>query len=159
MERNQLVIYNVHKEVAIDVFYGRKNIFIGSEGILNDEDKLLFHVKHNWFYRTGEEEPSEKVCLNHENGMHLRVGEFTLLLLNDMLLETSYKDTVPQTDLVYLYNISFLSEEIIADFTNRNVRVIMGDSLGWKLKKYLISKIEPDNLHQLKEDGAFIQAF
>ena len=52
---NEIVIYNIKDEIAIDIYYGNKNLFLASEDLFKNEDKLLFHIQHYWFYKSGNE--------------------------------------------------------------------------------------------------------
>ena len=68
---NKLFVYNIKDEVAIDIFKGSENRFYCSDELFNNEQKLLFHVMHNWFYRTGREYPTA-----HSNSAHLQFLHF-----------------------------------------------------------------------------------
>ena len=46
---NRLVIYNVPNHFGMDLINGSNHYFIGDSVLINDSDKLLFYVKHNWF--------------------------------------------------------------------------------------------------------------
>ena len=46
---NRLVIYNVPNHFGMDLINGSNHYFIGDSVLINDPDKLLFYVKHNWF--------------------------------------------------------------------------------------------------------------
>ena len=62
-------------------FHGRTNVFMADSTLLQDEDKLLFHVKHNWFFRSGKEDATEVKPLN-SNLQVIRFGEKKLLFLS-----------------------------------------------------------------------------
>lgn len=151
--QNQVVIYNVNKSVAIDFFYGRDNRFFADEALYLDEDKLLFHVKHNWFYRTGKENPSSFVPLSEEKDL-MRFGNELLFLCSDENL-----DSIPQTSLVYLQNISFIPNYLMSDFKSRQVKLVIGEGVPYSTVNYLRKNLMEDQIHELKNDGAFIQSF
>lgn len=146
---DQLVIYNVNKSLAIDLFYGRNNTFIADQELIVDQDKLLFHVQHNWFYRTGMEEANQVVPFTESNAV-ITVGKQTLYVINNAL-----SDSIPKTDLVYLEMIDFVPAEIIADWKARKTKIILGNSLKNGVRSYLLKNIEAEQVHNLREDGAF----
>jgi competence protein ComEC len=47
--QNKLVIYSIPKTRAIDVICGKENVLITDSALANDQNSLLFHVKHNWW--------------------------------------------------------------------------------------------------------------
>lgn len=150
---NQLVIYNVNNATAIDVFYGGKNIFIADEALLMDEDKLLFHVKHNWFFRSGNEQPFQ--ALSYQVGQDIiRFGDETLLIL-----DAEKRTLIPKASVVYVQNTGYLDAAIIDDLAQRNVPVIVGNGVSYKLVNMLTQKLGTDQVHELDQEGAFILSF
>ncbi|MFT5822770.1 MAG: competence protein ComEC [Crocinitomix sp.] len=150
---NQLVIYNVNKATAVDLFYGGKNVFIADQKLIEDDDKLLFHVKHNWFYRSGNEYAYKTVQLNDS----LQLLSFQNKTLFRM--DSTVKDKIPKTDFVLLENIAYLDSRVVADFANRNVSIVLGQGIAYRLKYFIEDRILPRNLHDLKAKGAFIVNF
>ncbi len=146
---NRLVIYNVNKSLAIDLFYGRKNTFIADENLVADEDKLLFHVQHNWFFRTGLEQAHKVIPIVQSNPV-IQVGKETLCIINSPLL-----DSIPKTDIVYLYGIDFVPNNLSDDWKTRKTTIILGNSLKRGVKNYLIKTIDSNQLFNLDEQGAY----
>jgi len=84
-EKNEVVVYNIKDEVAIDVFYGDKNLFLSSDSLINNEDKLLFNIKHYWFYKTVKEFPVYwKDVANFKNSI-LKLKTKTVSICNKIL--------------------------------------------------------------------------
>lgn len=50
-EANQrkLIVYNVSKTSAYDFIDGRVHLLLTDSSLINDENKLLFHIRHNWW--------------------------------------------------------------------------------------------------------------
>ena len=47
--RNRLIVYNVNKCTAIEFVSGKQSYFIADSSLTDDQSKLLFHIKHNWW--------------------------------------------------------------------------------------------------------------
>lgn len=150
---NQLVIYSVNKSIAIDVFYGGKNIFIADEELLADEDKLLFHIKHNWFFRSGNEQPFKALPYQADKGL-IRFGNETLLIL-----DTEKRTLIPKSSLVFVQNTKYVDTAIMDDWVERNVPVIVGDGVGYNLITLLNQKLGEGQVHELDKEGAFVRSF
>lgn len=154
--QRQLVVYNVNESTAIDVFNGRTNAFISDSTLMADEEKLLFHVKHNWFYKTGQEQPVAYYNLNEKP--LIKFGSETLLFLSDAFIK-KHPVQLPKTDFIYLYEIDYLPKKIIDYLVVENKYVILGKGVGYKLSELIRTSISPINLHELREEGAFQRYF
>ena len=150
---NQFVIYNVNKATAVDLFYGGKNIFIANESLIDDPDKLLFHVKHNWFYRSGSEHAYQTIPLDS----NLRLINFQNRIFFRM--DSTVTNNFPNADLVLLENIDFIDNRVVDSFIEQGVMVVIGTRVAYSLKNYLIRKLPSFNLHVLKTEGAFEVSF
>ncbi|MBL0046529.1 MAG: ComEC family competence protein [Bacteroidetes bacterium] len=49
LQQEKWVIYNVKNHSAIDFITGDKNYFFADNALLQNEGRMLFHVKHNWW--------------------------------------------------------------------------------------------------------------
>jgi len=47
--QRMLVVYNVKNTSAVDFVNGQNSLFIAESELLNDPQKMLFHIKHNWW--------------------------------------------------------------------------------------------------------------
>ncbi|MBD3637358.1 MAG: ComEC family competence protein [Crocinitomicaceae bacterium] len=149
---NVLYIYNIQDELAIDVFYGQKNIFFSSEELQKDEEKLLFHVKHNWFYRNGNEEPTK--WQNIFDKPFIQVGKHTFGLLSDAKLN-DYRRSIPITDYLILHDIEFVDEFVLQAIEDQNITLILAGGVGYKLKNFVKSIVKDSRIIDLNEKGAF----
>lgn len=150
---NQLVVYNVNDDVAIDLFNGRANYFMATKDLMQDEDKLLFHVKHNWFYRTGSENPTKALVLTNENSV-INFHSAVLWLCSD-----SFVDSIPISDFVYLRQSNYFSKEFVEGLKTSQAFVILGDGIGYKARNFISAQLEPGCIHDLKAAGAFTYAY
>lgn len=49
MQQRKLIVYSVPKTTAIDFICGTDHVFIADSALLHDHDRMLFHIKHNWW--------------------------------------------------------------------------------------------------------------
>lgn len=147
---NQLVVYNIDDAIAIDVFEGQFNTFSANQTLLNDNDKLSFHVKPNWNYRKGSNEPNKSIVLDQKSTV-FEVNDRKYLILNG-----DNHDSLPKTETVILSNCSYLAEEIVDDFAQRKVQVIIGDNVTYQLRNFLKKRLIETPPYLLKEEGAYI---
>lgn len=47
--QQKLIVYNIANESAIDLIDGEHGVLLASNKLLQNEAKLLFHIKHNWW--------------------------------------------------------------------------------------------------------------
>lgn len=149
---NVMYVYNINDEVAIDVFYGRNNQFYSSQDLIENEEKLLFHVKHNWFYRTGQEDPTEWINLNESEV--IQFGNNQLFMMDDTFLENESLE-IPKTNFVLLHHLTFIPEEILRHFISEQTQVILGPKIKYKVKKFITLILPLEQIHDLSETGAF----
>ena len=150
-DENVLYVYNINDELAIDVFYGQDNIFYSSEELMEDEEKLLFHVKHNWFYRTGQETPTEWKNIDKVGFIEAGIGTFALL---DSNYHKVYQDSIPNVDYFILHDIEFVSNDILDQAVEQESTLILSAGVGYKTKNFINQK-EGLQIFDLKEEGAF----
>lgn len=151
---NELVVYNINNGLALDVFYGCSNLFIADSSLIKDEDKLLFHVKHNWFYHTGNEKASSQLAFEHIGDRILKVGEESMFFLTQKL-----PDSIPITDYCYLHAINYLPDSLIETIVFNRSKLIIGDNVGWGIQERISAKVPEDLVHNLSEDGSFAFTF
>lgn len=48
IQQQKIIVYSVKNHSAIDLVYGNENIFISDSLLQSDEQKMLFHIRHNW---------------------------------------------------------------------------------------------------------------
>lgn len=149
-QSNQLVIYNIDDAVAIDVFEGQYNTFRANQTLFNDKDKLTFHVKPNWNYRKGSNAPNKSIILDEKSTV-FEVNKRKYLILNG-----DNQDSLPKTETVILYNCTYLAKEIVDDFAQRKVQVIIGDNVSYQLTDFLKKRLIDVPPYLLKEEGAYI---
>ena len=59
---------NITSIISALNYIGEDDIVVSNDfRVLNDADKLLFHVKHNWFYRSGNEIADTSITYSNKN--------------------------------------------------------------------------------------------
>jgi competence protein ComEC len=146
---NVICLYNVNNEVAIDVFYGRQNTFYSSNELFQDAEKLLFHVKHNWFYRTGNESPNNWVDISSVD--FINVGSKQLSLLNERKLKD---EQLPKTAYVLLNEIDYLDRQYLDTLDENGSHLILASGVKSSVKNFIREKYPDLTVTDLKESGA-----
>lgn len=149
--QNQVCVYNIKGEAAIDIFYGRSNLFISSHDLLQNEEQLLFHVKHNWFFRTGQESPNEWQNIDELNVMSL--GQNTFSILTEENHEWMLNHDV-NPDIVLFHDLSFIDQKLLDRYARNDTQVILASSIGFRLKRFVKSR-ENLKVYDVSENGAF----
>jgi len=149
----QIVIYNVNKDVAIDVFNGRSNHFLATEQLIKDDEKMLFYVKYNWFYRTGVEEASSSSALPAGNSL-LQFEDHTLWICSNPAV-----DSLPITQFIYLRGIQNFQQNFIDRVNESNAFVIFGDGIGFNARNFFKDQFDPKRIHDLQTSGAFVYEY
>ena len=47
--KKQLVVYSIKNHLAVNIYLGKKNFFISDKELFNNQDKMLFTIKHHWY--------------------------------------------------------------------------------------------------------------
>lgn len=154
---NKLFVYNVNNEVAVDVFTGSHNTFFATSKMFEDEEKMLFHVKHNWFYRSGKEDPSSFVDVDSIKP-YIQFGNDFMYILNEKSIQnTHYR--MPNASVVMIESIDFIDQSIIDSLRESSSKIIIGPKVGYGLKRYLKKEISNSLIHDLNKDGVFEISF
>lgn len=48
LKQKKIIVYNISNHVALDLIEGSNHYFIADENLINNNDKLKFHVENNW---------------------------------------------------------------------------------------------------------------
>ena len=153
---NRVFIYNIKDELAVDVFYGTENRFYASERLMNDESKLLFHVKHNWFYRSGQEKPTE--YFNNDGFDFLKCKDLNIVFL-DSVVQNELSFLNAGVDYYVLHNINFISAKNIDQLKDLNGQLILMPSVSYKAANYIKSAIDKNRIFDITEEGCFELVF
>ncbi|MEO9532968.1 MAG: ComEC/Rec2 family competence protein [Crocinitomicaceae bacterium] len=153
---NKVFIYNIKDELAVDVFYGMENRFYASKTLMQDESKLLFHVKHNWFYRSGQEQPTEYEEIQYLKT--LKCGEHNFVFADTVLGQPLIAD-FSSIDYLVIHDVSYVHSENVKIFQEFSLNLIVLPSVKYKVVNYLKSNLESSRVYDVKESGCFELTF
>jgi len=149
---NEIVVYNIKDEVAIDVFKGDNNLFISSDSLVNDENKLLFNVKHYWFFKTGKEEPVSWQDISVFKDKVLQFNSKTFSVCN--LISSPVL-----TDFVVVSDCKKISNSVIVEWLAKRSVLILHPSITYYIKRKLVNEYPKELIYDMKEKGAFTFVF
>ncbi|OIQ24630.1 MAG: hypothetical protein BM555_07025 [Crocinitomix sp. MedPE-SWsnd] len=144
----KLFIYNVKNELVFDVFHGTQNYFYSTPKFYEDESALLFHVKHNWFYRSGKERPSK--WIDNTNIKSIKIGPSNIKFSSKLA-----KEDYTNTDYLVLYQLKYVDIDMLQKLAKTDCRLILGPKLGYGLKRLIYEHVDSDLIFDLKKDGCF----
>jgi len=150
--KNEIVVYNIKDEVAIDIFYGDKNLFLSSDSLVNDEDKLLFNIKHYWFYKTGKESPVYWKDVASFKDSILKLKTRTVSVCNN-------KSTAVMTDFIVVSDVQKIHDYTIRQWRLNKSVLIIHPSIKYYVKRKLLKEYPSQLIYDIKNEGAFIFSF
>jgi len=151
-KKNEIVVYNIKDDVAIDVFYGDKNLFLSSDSLVNNEDKLLFNIKHYWFYKTGKESPVYwRDIANFKNSI-LKLKTKTVSVCNQNSIAV-------MSDFIVVSDIQRIHDYTIKQWVLNKSVLIIHPSIKYYVKRKLLKEYPSQLIHDIKNEGAFIFSF
>ena len=145
-----LTCYNIKNDFALDIFKGPENTFISTESLLQNESKLLFHVKHHWFHNRGNKSPSHKISIDTLSNPLIAINaNHTLYIVN------ATTNSFPITSHVILYKTTYIDQEILKSWAEHGTQLILHPDLSYKAAQFC-KKTYPENLiFDMREEGAF----
>ena len=148
-QTNLLTIYNVKNDLAIDIFKGQHNIFICSATLLENEAKLLFHIKNHWYHRLGKAQPDKVSTITNLKNIVFRFNDQSFLILNNTKL------SIPKTDYVIVRTDNNIPPTVENYWLNANTKIIIHPDTPSTIKKYLKFKFPMTRIYDLGNEGAF----
>ncbi len=150
--QNQLVIYNVKNEIALDVFYGRNNYFVSSQSFYQNQNQLLFNVQHNWFKFRQEEKPYEFIDLESLQPPLFKLNQKYLAIVND-------ESPKLLADFVVIGDIDFIDSGYLEALAQENTQLIFSGKCSYKVRNYIQNNYPKDLCYDLNTQGAFTFSF
>lgn len=153
---NSLVIYKVNGATAMDFTVGKKTLFVADSALIHDEDKLLFHVKHNW-WKKGISSPDLAYLDKMENDgrpVLLSYGQDDIAIIDRPLdkLDTLGK----KVKYVLLRNSPYIDLQELAERVEFE-QLIVDASNNYRSRGYWRRQAEELNISlvDVAEEGAF----
>ncbi len=151
-QQRQLVIYNVDNELAFDVFYGKNNYFFASDSLYQNDEKMLFNIKHNWFKIRQNEKPYQFISTDKTKYSVLNIGKTTLSIIN-------HSNQLYVTDFVIINSVERLDKNYLKIIQKHQSTLIISNKCSYQLKTYIKKNYPNQLIYDLKQDGAFIFSF
>jgi competence protein ComEC len=162
MQQRQLIVYSVPKTTAIDFISGTDHLFIADSSLLNDYDRMLFHIKHNW-WDSGLGSATSGMSDNFELPFLKRENHFIQFLdKRIVLLDKSFKpfetESRLKADLIILSkNAKVRVEDLSKAFDFK--KIIFDSSNSDKKIAYWKKNCEKLGIeyYDVNENGAFVE--
>lgn len=164
-KQKALIIYNVPKVSAYDFIQGKQTVFLADSSLINDPDKILFHIRHNWWDR----DIKNPKLLKKQNLNSFQNG--TLFFRNGLIqfenLRTALVSSLPQTDTVARYRLK-VDLIILSKSSTARIRdldkwydfkkiIIDSSTPHWKAEKWKKECAEVNiDFYSVADSGAYI---
>ncbi len=162
MQQQKLIVYSVPKTTAIDFISGTDHLFIADSSLLGDYDRMLFHIKHNW-WDSGLRSATAEISVNIQLPFLKREKQFIQFLdKRVILLDNSFKSFEGggklRTDFIILSKNARVRVEDLAhafDFK----KIIFDSSNSDKKIAYWKKDCERLGIeyYDVNESGAFVE--
>ena len=151
--KNEVVIYSIKNEIAIDVFYGQKICFFSTKSLADDENKKRYHIYPNRHHRCGNSLPHQLTFIDSTNHI-IEIEKIKMLVLNQRILNNNYPFNFPITDFIYLHDIQSIPKNIVDHFSHQKTKIIFGFGVSSQVKFFVKKKIPNHFICDLKKSGA-----
>ncbi|MCO6500460.1 MAG: ComEC/Rec2 family competence protein [Vicingus serpentipes] len=164
--QKQLVIYNIPRHTVINFIDGKNSLLIADKLLIENEEKLLFHVQNNWINKGIHKK--EYIPLSNSKRIFrttnlfmtqnfLQFHNYKILFVNQNF---HFKDKQQiNVDLIILSkNRSYTVAQLLKSFHPKKIIVDASNS------RYLAKKIKKEasilgiECHDVLKDGAFIKS-
>ncbi|MFK8044076.1 MAG: ComEC/Rec2 family competence protein [Crocinitomicaceae bacterium] len=148
--QKKMTCYNIKNDFAADFFEGSNNSFLCTNKLLNNRSKLLFHIKHHWFKNKGNQLPDQILHIdNLVNPVFNLSNDTKLSIIN------SNNVKLPVSNFIILYQISFISENVLAAWKQNNTVLIIHPDLSKRVCNFVEHNYHSDLIYDMKTKGAF----
>lgn len=157
--QKKFIIYNVAESSVYDIIRGTQNNFYAPSSLINDKDKMLFDVEHNW-WKSGVNKQHLILLdtLNSDHGiLYLPFSEKKILAINNLYKsEISYTQKL-KSDLVILSKNTEIKIEQVIKYFNPDL-IIFDSSNSYKTCKKWATTCKKSGVkfYDVAQQGAFI---
>lgn len=150
-QRQEFVtIYNIRGETAIGLFNGTSLTFIGSEKLYNDEQAMLFHVRHHWWNKGVETENFVVLDSLYNTQLGWLDIKFTILNPGKTKSEILNASSIKNLDFVLVHALSWKSIPLLSELPTKEIIV------GRKFTPKMLAEIEEADGRLLFQEKAII---
>lgn len=164
-KHKKFIVYNVNREAAYDLIDGRTNYFISQKELFNDVDKMLFHVKHNWWdmglNKTVHIDLKEQMPKEIE-GLHFEAPFLQFKGMRIAMVDTTFRerqlDLPIKVDYVILSGGPKISLELLKEQFSFRQLIIDSSNPNWRTEIWLKEANELGiPCHAVSKNGAFVR--
>ena len=160
--QQQFMVYAVRGESAFDFIKGKENVFVSSDRLYRDKDKMLFHIRHNWddlnvqtsFFNLHEEVEFKTEVVHRTHSFFLFNGD---LIVN--LHKSLTRELLSMADLC-LISTGCLPDHVGIDNLKGKQVVLDGSLSYWEQQTWMEALEEHEiSFHNVLKKGAFIKQY
>jgi len=156
-QRNQskMIIYSVRGHFALDFIKGTNHVFKVDTVLLNDFDKMRFHIHHNWWKHDLNSPMDSIPRLKEYDNLYLFNGNTLLVLMDSTeIMENLKVDYLLVQEQTVQHPIELLNKVDVG-------MVVLSQNLNWKTMNYWENTLENAGVAHwnMRDAGAFVVEF
>lgn len=159
---DRICVYAVQKEKAMDFIHGKNNYFVASNGLINDEKKIGFHVQPNW-NRLDLENTESTLWANHnvswnnildqKQNFYYYKGKRIAVISNDTFINSN--GSIKVDYVIISQNPVIKIKDLVSHFDFKTL-LIDASNFSWKANKFEIEADEFNlDVFNLSKTGAY----
>ena len=150
--QSKMIIYSVRGDEAIDFIVGNDHVFLADSSLMNDFEKMRFHIHHNWWQLDLNEPIASLPELIQTNDL-IEFRNQRLLILND---SNRVLNSI-KVDYLIVKARTLQHPKEVLDRVKASV-VLLSQNLDWKTRSYWETLLEEKGIDywNMKEDGAYV---
>jgi len=166
-QQKKIIVYNVPGKTAINFIDGKENIFLTDSTLINDESKMLFHIRHNWFEMGVNSEifvnlndttnfiPDESENF-HRHGNFIQFFDKKIAIVDENFDYRKKRNPIRVNYLILSNNPKIYFEKLIKLF-QFDLLILDSSNSKWYSEK-ILKKAEENNVnvYSVLEDGAWV---
>ena len=164
LKQQKLIVYNIPNTSAIDFIKGKQNVLFTDSAFANNDSRLLFHVKHNW-WDSGIDNP-KITSTNFQNHFikiknnFIQFNDKRIGIINEKFKLIHSNETLLNIDYVIISGTPKITIKEIAKKFNPKKIIFDSSTLKPQVKKWIWA-CKAINLpyYSVSESGAFILTF
>lgn len=157
---SQFIVYHLKNETAISWIEGRNNVFLSSNQLREDKNKMSFHINHHWDnlgisrikYLSNEVKYYKSEVLKYKN--YLVMGNLKIAQI-----DTSFRIFKPKKklsiDVIIISGNPNIQLSEIRKMYDFKFLIIDSSNKNYQIKKWKKEKLQNEKMHVVNEKGAF----
>ncbi len=165
INQKKIIVYSIPNESAIDIIDGRKSILLASDKLSNDENRMLFHIKHNWwnlginsYFIHKLSDSSFQTESVYRNNNFIQFGDTKLFILNnDSLVKYGAANSRLKVNYIVLSNNVKISITQIQNACTFDQLIFDSSNSDYLIKKWKTECNDKEiKYFDVNANGAFI---